>query len=83
MAVGVPVIATNIAGTSELVEAGKTGILVRPADPHAIAEAVMTMMKVHEFRRRAGELGRAKVESEFDVAKESAKLNQCFLQCHG
>src|SRR5262249_33629505 len=33
MAVGVPVIATNIAGTSELIEDGKTGVLVRPSDP--------------------------------------------------
>ena len=80
MAVGLPVIATNIAGTSELVEGGKTGLLVRPADPQAIAEAVITMMQGGEFRRRAAELGRAKVEDEFDVIKECAKLNECFLQ---
>lgn len=80
MAVGLPVIATNIGGTSELVEAGKTGLLVRPADPQAIAQAVMTMMQRVEFRRQSAGWARAKVEDEFDVAKECAKLNECFLQ---
>lgn len=82
MAIGVPVIATNIAGTSELVESGKTGFLVRPTDFQAIADAVVTMMDDHDFRRRAAELGRAKVADEFDVTKEVGKLNEYFLQCH-
>jgi glycosyltransferase involved in cell wall biosynthesis len=80
MAVGVPVIATNVAGTSELVESGKSGLLVRPTDSQAIADAVVTMIEDYEFRRRAAELGRAKIVNEFDIAKESAKLNKYFLQ---
>lgn len=80
MAVGVPVVATNIAGTSELVENGKTGILVRPSDPQALADAVVKMMGDYDFRRRAAQLGRAKIENEFDIDKESAKLNSYFLQ---
>src|SRR5665811_1561504 len=36
MAIGVPVIATNIAGTSELIEDGKSGLLVRPSDSQAL-----------------------------------------------
>ena len=76
MAMGVPVIATNIAGTSELVEDGKTGILVRPSDPAALANAVVRMMHDYPFRLRAAELGRKKVIDEFDVDKETAKLNR-------
>src|SRR6185312_11808262 len=45
MAIGVPVIATNIAGTSELVENGKTGILVRPSDDQALIDAIKKMIK--------------------------------------
>ena len=81
MAVGVPVIATNIAGTSELVEDGKTGLLVRPSDAGALADAVVRMIEDHSFRLRVAELGRKKVVEEFDVDKESAKLNQSFIQC--
>jgi len=81
MAVGVPVIATNIAGASELIEDGKTGLLVRPSDAEALADAVVRMIEDHGFRLRAAEFGRKKVVEEFDVDKESAKLNQNFIQC--
>jgi len=80
MAVGVPVIATNIAGTSELVEQGETGLLVRPSDPRALAEAILKMIHNYGFRKRAAELGRKKVVEEFDVNKEAARLQEYFLQ---
>ena len=80
MAVGLPVIATNIAGTSELIEDGKTGVLVRPSDPEVLADAVVRMMGDYPFRLRAAELARKKVVEEFDICKETAKLNTCLLQ---
>jgi colanic acid/amylovoran biosynthesis glycosyltransferase len=80
MAVGLPVIATNIAGTSELIEDGKTGILVRPSDPDALAHAVVRMTHDYPFRLRAAELGRKRVMEEFDIHKETAKLNEYLLQ---
>ena len=80
MAVGVPVIATNIAGTSELIADGKTGILVRPSDARTLVDAVVRMKDDHSFRLRAAELGREKIVAEFDVDKESAKLNSYLLQ---
>jgi glycosyltransferase involved in cell wall biosynthesis len=80
MAVGVPVITTNIAGTSELIENGVTGLLVRPSDPDALADAIVRMIDDYKFRTRAAELGRQKVEEEFDVEKEAAKLRRYLLQ---
>jgi colanic acid/amylovoran biosynthesis glycosyltransferase len=80
MAVGVPVIATNIAAMSELVEHGKTGLLVRPSDPVALADAIIMMIHDFEFRRRAAALGRNKVMEEFDVDKETARLRGYLLQ---
>ena len=74
MAVGVPVVATNIAGTSELVEDGRTGLLVRPCDPDALVHAIDMMIRDYEFRVTAARLGRAKVEDEFDVRREVPKL---------
>jgi glycosyltransferase involved in cell wall biosynthesis len=80
MAVGVPVIATNIAGTSELVEDGRSGLLVRPSDSEALADAVIRMIKDYPFRLRAAELGRKKVTEEFDLEKETANLNALLLE---
>jgi colanic acid/amylovoran biosynthesis glycosyltransferase len=80
MAVGVPVIATNIAGTSELIEDGRTGLLVRPSDSEALADAVVRMINNYDFRLRAAELGRKKVTAEFDLEKECANLNKFLLK---
>ena len=80
MACGVPVVVTNIAGTSELVEDGLSGILVRPSDSQALVNAIVRMIKDYPFRVRAAALGREKVVEEFDVDKESAKLNKCLLE---
>lgn len=79
MAIGVPVIATNIAGTSELIEDRKTGLLVRPSDPDAIADAVVMMIEDHDFRLQATALARKVIEEEFDVERESAKLKSALL----
>jgi glycosyltransferase involved in cell wall biosynthesis len=79
MAIGVPVIATNIAGTSELVEDGKTGLLVRPSDAEALANAIIRMIGDHAFRLSAADLARQKVVEEFDVDKETSKLKDHFL----
>jgi len=75
----VPVIATNIAGTSELVEDGKTGLLTRPSDPQVLADAVKKMIGDYEFRLRVAEAGRKKVLDEFDIDKETAKLKESLL----
>jgi colanic acid/amylovoran biosynthesis glycosyltransferase len=80
MAIGVPVIATNVGGTSELVEDGRTGLLIRPSDIHALVDAVVRMIDDYEFRKQAAERGRKKVEEEFDVEKETEKLRTCFLE---
>ena len=80
LAVGLPVIATNIAGTSELIEDGKTGVLVRPSDAESLADAVVRITQDYAFRLRAAELGRERVIDEFDIHKETARLNAYLLQ---
>jgi glycosyltransferase involved in cell wall biosynthesis len=44
MALGLPVIASNVGGIPEVVVDGETGLLVPPGDPDALADAIETMM---------------------------------------
>ncbi|MBW4660820.1 MAG: glycosyltransferase [Drouetiella hepatica Uher 2000/2452] len=74
MAAGVPVVATQIAGVSELVEDGISGFLVPPGDPIALGDRIEKLLPSAEFRNRLGTAGRAKVEKEFNIDREVARL---------
>lgn len=60
MAVGVPVVATRVGGTPELVEHEKTGLLVAPGNSEELADAIRRLLADAELRRRFGAEGRAK-----------------------
>src|SRR6185369_6443075 len=45
MAVGLPVLATNVGGNPEIVDAGMTGRLVEPGNPQALADAIVAMCR--------------------------------------
>jgi glycosyltransferase involved in cell wall biosynthesis len=74
LACEVPVISTRISGIPELVEDGVTGLLVPPADPAALAEALERLAHDPDFGRRMGRAGRAKVLREFDLADNTSQL---------
>lgn len=66
MAAGLPVVATRVGGNPEVV-AADTGLLVRPADPEALAGALLRLGSAPDECRRLGAAGRARVERHFDV----------------
>jgi glycosyltransferase involved in cell wall biosynthesis len=74
LASGVPVVATAIAGVGELVEDGVSGYVVPPGDPVPIAKCIEQLLEDPALRSRFGAAGRAKVEQEFDVRREAARL---------
>lgn len=47
MALGRPVVATNVGGIPEMVEDGRTGLLVPPHDPEALAAAIVRLLEDH------------------------------------
>lgn len=48
MAAGVPVVATQVAGNLELIQPEKTGLLVPPHQPSALAEAIIRLLRMPE-----------------------------------
>lgn len=67
MAVGLPVVATAVGGTPEVVVDGVTGLLVPLRDPPALAEAVVRLLRDPDLRHRMGEAGRERVLQCFSV----------------
>lgn len=63
LAAGLPVVATDVGGTSLLVESGVTGTLVPPNDPVAMAEAITTMASGTADRARMSASARSRAEA--------------------
>jgi colanic acid/amylovoran biosynthesis glycosyltransferase len=74
LAVGVPVVATTVAGVPEIIRPRETGRLVRPADPVALAVAIEEVMD--EESNLFAEKGRRLVESEFALPKSVFALRE-------
>jgi len=65
MAHGRPVVATAVGGLKELIENGRTGILVEPGNPPALRAAIDMLLANPELRRRLGRAARYDVADRF------------------
>jgi glycosyltransferase involved in cell wall biosynthesis len=66
MAMGVPVVATDISAISELVQGEKTGLLVPAGRPDKLADAMQRMLSDTELRHRVIPAACQKVAEDFD-----------------
>ena len=66
MAMGVPVVTTAVSAIPELVDSGRTGLLVPPGDPESLADAMLTMLTDAGLRRRVIPAARERVLHDFD-----------------
>jgi glycosyltransferase involved in cell wall biosynthesis len=69
MARGLPVVATRVGGMPELVIHGQTGLLVPPADPAALADAILALWRDPARRFAMGRAGRERAERCFDIRR--------------
>jgi glycosyltransferase involved in cell wall biosynthesis len=80
MAAGVPVVATDVDGTPEVVEPGVTGWLVPPARPAAAGRAVLAAISdVPQRQRVVDEAGR-RLTRDFDIAEMVRRLDRLYLR---
>ncbi|HYF51957.1 MAG TPA: glycosyltransferase family 4 protein [Planctomycetota bacterium] len=83
-AVDVPVIATDVGGTREIVEDGKTGIVVKPGAVDEISSAAVSLLKDPLRAKQMGSAGREKVLREFTaaaIAERTEGLYRRLIQC--
>jgi glycosyltransferase involved in cell wall biosynthesis len=80
MAAGLPAVATQVGGNPEVVEHGKTGVLVPPREPAALADAMTWMVRQPGARERMGGAARRRVEEHFDVRRTVAAYERMYLR---
>lgn len=67
MAIGLPVVATNVGGNSELLVDGETGFLVPRNNPQALAEAIVRYINDPELRSQHAKSARERAVKEFSM----------------
>jgi colanic acid/amylovoran biosynthesis glycosyltransferase len=78
MALGLPLITTDLAGIREAIEDGWSGRLVASGDPLWLAGAMETLLDNPRLRDRMGHAARERVERDFSSARNTATLAQLF-----
>lgn len=78
MSCGLPVVATAIAGTSEVVVDRKTGLLVPPNSPEKLANAILALMGDSKLREEMGSNARKQVQKCYDWDIITSKIERVY-----
>ncbi len=74
MALGTPVIASNLVGIPEALDGGRCGVLVPPMSVSALADALEGLLKDTDLRRKYAYAARKRAESKFDLWRNGGRL---------
>ncbi|MGQ0734892.1 MAG: glycosyltransferase [Acidobacteriota bacterium] len=80
MATALPVVATDVGGAGELVERDRTGLLVPPRSPRALADAIMSLLRDPPLRARMGVAGRERAEALFALDRMVREYERLYLE---
>jgi len=83
MACGVPVVATATEGAREIVEHGESGLLVPVNDPHALAEAIVSLLADGARRERLGGRARERARERFGLGRMVADTERVYAEALG
>jgi glycosyltransferase involved in cell wall biosynthesis len=78
MAVGVPVVATAVGGTPELIEDGRSGLLVPPGDSAALAAGISRVMASPGLARTLGRNACERVHAAFSFSAQAQQYCRFF-----
>jgi colanic acid/amylovoran biosynthesis glycosyltransferase len=80
MLAGVPVISSRISGIPELIEDGQSGLLAEPASPDHLARAIARLLSDEILYSELRKNAIVKVQTEFDLSNNVARLNELFKE---
>jgi glycosyltransferase involved in cell wall biosynthesis len=79
MALGLPVVVTDIPGNRALVKHGKTGILVQPNDSEAFSTALLNLLNEESLRNKLGQNAKKYIEENFPARRTGEKTQAIYL----
>lgn len=78
MAANLPVVTTAVGGVLEIIDDGRSGLLVPPRDSAALGAAILRLLDDPEFASRLARSGAAHVRAEFGFARVLANLEELY-----
>lgn len=73
-----PIVATKVGGVPEIIEDGKTGLLVEPKNPSDLADKIQTLIDNPGLRQNFGQAGYEQVRQEFSLEKMTRKTFETY-----
>ena len=83
MAMGLPVVTTDVAGAKELVSDGQTGYVLSQGDAAGLARAITAVAADESLRQRMSQAGRRRVEREFSFATRLRRIEGLYEEILG
>ncbi|MBM4065248.1 MAG: glycosyltransferase family 4 protein [Planctomycetes bacterium] len=80
MAMGCPIVATNVGGVPEVVLDGETGILVPPGDPVELAGGIIQLLKDTSLAVKMAECGYQRLKACFDIRETVSKTEHLYKE---
>jgi len=78
MALGKPVVATDLGGNEELVEHEKTGLLIPLRNPKALADAIIACLRQPDWAQAMGERAREVARTQFSLERMVKEYEQLY-----
>jgi glycosyltransferase involved in cell wall biosynthesis len=80
LAAGRPVVSTRVGGVPEVVIDGVTGLTVPPADPAAMAQGILKLLRDRDLASRLGSAGRRHVYPRYDASRLVDDVRNLYLR---
>ena len=80
MAVGRPIVATDVGGIPEAVRDGREGLIVPAGDPGALARAIGRLLGDPAEGQRLGRAARARAESDYSIATVAGRIERVYVE---
>lgn len=83
MASGMACIATDVAGSQDVIESGKSGLLVPPLDTGALRASIQRVLSDETLRQGLGTEARRRIVEQYSIEREVAQHEEMYLRVLG
>jgi len=81
MAAGIPVVASDVGGISNLIEHDETGLLVKPKDTQGLAKAVLLLLEDKKMAKDISTNAREFIKNKFSLDLMVGKTEEVYREC--